>query len=254
MADRFTHAIEHLGSDKIEIRLGGIYNLESVARDSEKDHWTIMEILTAYIRKNSSILTATGQKRKKLKPVTFDVQTILTVIGRREVNFDPPGSYLNLNSTNLKGASLSKANLKEAHLHGANLQAARLVAANLQGAQLPDANLEGAILVETNLQAAFLIKANLKETSLQRANLSKAILNEANLQEASLHEANLQEASLDRANLKGAIFNKANLQKVSKFTLLQLSTVCSLFGTKFDDQLYDKLQKEFPNLLGAVYK
>ncbi len=37
----------------LEVRLGGIYALERIARDSPKDHWTIMEVLTAYVRENS---------------------------------------------------------------------------------------------------------------------------------------------------------------------------------------------------------
>ena len=39
----------------MEIRLGGIYALERISNESEKDYWPIMEILTAYVRKNSSV-------------------------------------------------------------------------------------------------------------------------------------------------------------------------------------------------------
>ena len=35
------------------IRLGGIYALERIARDSEKDHGPIMEVLTAYVREKA---------------------------------------------------------------------------------------------------------------------------------------------------------------------------------------------------------
>ena len=49
--DLFTKAIDQLGNDKqIEVRLGGIYALERIARDSEKDHGPIMEVLTAFVR------------------------------------------------------------------------------------------------------------------------------------------------------------------------------------------------------------
>src|SRR5437016_5215049 len=59
ITERYTKAIEELGATdalgqkRLELRLGGIYALERIARDSEKDHWPIMEILTAYIRQNS---------------------------------------------------------------------------------------------------------------------------------------------------------------------------------------------------------
>jgi hypothetical protein len=59
ITDRFTKAIEQLGSlddkgkPKLEIRLGGIYALERIARDSERDHTVIMEVLTTYVREHS---------------------------------------------------------------------------------------------------------------------------------------------------------------------------------------------------------
>jgi type VI protein secretion system component VasK len=50
ITDRFTKAIDHLGKDKLAVRLGAIYALERIARDSEYDHWAVMEILTAFVR------------------------------------------------------------------------------------------------------------------------------------------------------------------------------------------------------------
>ena len=50
--DRYTKAIAQLGKledgkPNIEVRLGGIYALERLASDSPRDHWTIMEVLSA---------------------------------------------------------------------------------------------------------------------------------------------------------------------------------------------------------------
>ena len=53
ITERFTRAIEQLGSEKLAIRLGGIYALERISKDSKKDHWTVMEVLTAFIRENA---------------------------------------------------------------------------------------------------------------------------------------------------------------------------------------------------------
>src|SRR5664280_880926 len=43
LTDRYTKAVEQLGSDKIEVRLGGIYALERLMRDSPADQPTIVE-------------------------------------------------------------------------------------------------------------------------------------------------------------------------------------------------------------------
>src|SRR5215475_6813697 len=53
LTERFSKAVELLGSEKLDVRLGGIYALERIARDSRKDHWTVMEILTAFVREQS---------------------------------------------------------------------------------------------------------------------------------------------------------------------------------------------------------
>ena len=53
ITERFTRAVNQLGSRKIEIRLGGIYALERISKESDKYYWIVMKILTAYVRTNS---------------------------------------------------------------------------------------------------------------------------------------------------------------------------------------------------------
>jgi hypothetical protein len=53
MTDRYTKAITQLGSKEVDVRMGGIYALERVARDSARDHPTVMEVLAAFIREHS---------------------------------------------------------------------------------------------------------------------------------------------------------------------------------------------------------
>jgi hypothetical protein len=50
LTERYTKAIEQLGSDKLDVRLGGIYALERIAADSERDHPTVVEVLSAFVR------------------------------------------------------------------------------------------------------------------------------------------------------------------------------------------------------------
>lgn len=53
ITESFSKAVEHLGSDKIEMRLGGIYTLERIARESLIEHWPVMETLTAFVRERA---------------------------------------------------------------------------------------------------------------------------------------------------------------------------------------------------------
>lgn len=172
ITERFTRAIDQLGAvdeadktKKLEIRLGGIYALEQIAKDSETFYWPIIEILTAYVRENSKIPKDEdgNPDYDKANRVTADIQAILTVIGRRARNSRKgEDRSLNLGRTNLCGAILEEAELQNALLDDANLANAFLSGANLQVAFIEYANLRGAILDETNLKYAILHGADLR--------------------------------------------------------------------------------------------
>jgi hypothetical protein len=53
ITESFSKAIEQLGSDKLEVRLGGIYALERISQESPQDHWAVMENLTAFVRERT---------------------------------------------------------------------------------------------------------------------------------------------------------------------------------------------------------
>ena len=221
ITERFSKAVEQIGNPKEEVVIGGIYSLERIAKDSPKDQWRIMEVLTSYIRKNSPIPSNIQQLEpeerekalEKLPSVSIPVQAALTVIGRRKVENDQAGDNLaetndfagdNLAETTdfskIKILDLSRTNLRGANLNGANLNRANLWEANLNGANLNRAN-----LYRAELKGANLIRANLKGANLDGANL----LNRANLNRGILTTgwliANLDEANLNGANLNGAV-------------------------------------------------
>jgi hypothetical protein len=136
ITDRFTKAIAQLGDKNLSVRLEGIYALERIAKDSESDHWSVMEVLTAFVREYSHgksnalrawmpILFEKDQwpeDRARSKPPA-DIQAVLTVIGRRTRTFgNGEMQSLNLRNANLQGADLRGAQLQGARLWGAQLQ------------------------------------------------------------------------------------------------------------------------------------
>lgn len=198
---RYTQAIEQLGSDKPDVRIGGIYALERIARDSPRDHPTIMEVLAAFIRMHSHEQWPPAQpgEQRPERATRPDVQAAATVIGRRTIRYDiePP---------DLTAADLTRADLTGANLTSANLTRANLISANLTGTNLTSAWLDDADLTSANLG-----HANLTSAWLDDANLTSANFGGANLTSAGLDRANLNAAWLDGANLAGAYFGRANL-------------------------------------------
>ena len=245
ITERFTRAVDQLGSRKLEIRLGGIYALERISHESEKDYWSILEILTAYVRINSPIksevteveVTNSQNKASVHTKLNTDIEATIEVLRRRLLYFGKgetesiklDNTYLyeanftkanlqgaNLSEADLSGADLSLANLSGANLEGADLIAANLEEADLSGADLSLANFFRADLSEADLSGADLSLANFSEADLSLANLSgtdltAAILSKANLSEADLSGADLTAAILSKANLSEANLSEANL-------------------------------------------
>jgi hypothetical protein len=189
VTERFSTSVTQIGNAKEVVRIGGIYSLERIAKDSPKDHWTIMEVLTAYVRQNSPL----PPKGKVASPIPIDIQSALTVIGRRNSKQESADKTLDLSSSNLERANLGGANLESASLRGANLILANLLAANLRGADLLAANLWGANLRGANLWGANLWGANLWGANLWGANLWGADLFDADLRHTYLRDADLRE-------------------------------------------------------------
>ncbi len=240
--DRFTRAIDQLGSEKTEIRLGAISALEIIANKSDEYYWRIMENLTAYIRRNSSI---EDQRLKEQGKVQFDIQAILSVIKKcnkpddfiEPCGLDLQDTYLckaNLSEAllervNLQGANLKETNFTKAHLEGADLygadltgadlteahlEGANLKGANFKGANLKKADLEGADFIEMDLEEHYIVKkANFEDAKLEGAHLKEAYLAEVNLKKANFEGADLEEANFEGANLTEANLEGANLKR-----------------------------------------
>ncbi|WP_345661235.1 pentapeptide repeat-containing protein [Streptomyces venetus] len=235
ITDRYTNAVENLGDDAMDVRLGGIYALQRIMQDWPRDHPTIANVLATYVRTHSS------KPPKKGQDVPADVFAALTVLAHRDPTRDDsffpdlrkthlPGielrprqvgdksaelSRANLSDANLTRAVLVDANLTKANLTGVNLTSANLIGANLAGANLAGVNLTGAELINANLARAYryleLRTMNLTDANLTDANLSNTDLTDANLSNTDLTNANLSNANLSNANLSGADLPNTNL-------------------------------------------
>jgi hypothetical protein len=272
ITERFTRAIEQLGNPAIEIRLGGIYALERIANESEKDYWPIMKILAAYIREKSPIkeecIEAKGsEQQEKDKPLPTDIQVILELICKRKPSFN---EELDLQNSNLRKAQLSEGHLEYADLRGADLRGA-----DLKFAFISSARLNGAILTKADIKSAHLEEAELEKAHLEGAYLEHSILKGVNLTEAHLegthldysnlgyiewtindqvhhHISNtkLRGAFLEGANLEYADLQKADLKGAKNLTVDQLSKAKTLYKAELDEGLEAELRaKGFGHLL-----
>jgi uncharacterized protein YjbI with pentapeptide repeats len=194
-SERFTRAIDQLGSTSVETRIGGIYGLDQIAEQSPENTGPVGEVLLAWLNNRPR---PDSRPKTQLREHAPDVQAALTVL--------TGGRYASIvaNRLNLQGLGLRDADLGDAALGSANLRDADLRDANLGSADLLEADLRGAILVDAFLTDAKLVAADLRNADLRNAILVGARLHHANLRGADLRGALLRGADLGGADLGGA--------------------------------------------------
>jgi uncharacterized protein YjbI with pentapeptide repeats len=262
ISNQLSKGFEQLASDKVAMRLGGIYALEGVMNTSERPEQyrgPVLEMLCAFVREY------TIGKTVFEKPA-IDIQAALAVIGRRKGQELPDLAQVNirganLSGANLRGADLDSANLNSAYLSGAYLSGANLLGANLTGANLTSAHLgrvdltgadlTGANLGLADLNGAHLSGANLTDANLGGTNLRSADLSGANLRGADLRGANLTGAypigaDLTGANLRGADLTGTNLRGAKNLIQTQLNEACGNSETELPEGLDLTLLKPCP--------
>jgi Pentapeptide repeats (8 copies) len=263
ITERFTTAIDQLGKiddrgDKLfEIRIGGVYALDRIARESEEDYWPIMEVLCAYVRKHAprtwlpEIQESAGDPKedkrsdeeisrgvsKRAEVDAFNTnapghgrtqQDGIWFWGSRE--HEPADPDIQAIITVLRRRSLNVPSGPKSYLVIAPgmraIRALDLHETNLTNANFSLTNLRNAIFFGANLKGAWLWESNLTSAQLSRANLTGASLAGADLTEALLAEADLTQArlsgaNLTRANLIGADLSGADLSGVRHRHLTQ---------------------------------
>jgi hypothetical protein len=183
ITERFTRAVEQLGDDeKLDVRLGGIYALERIARDSRTHYEPAIEVLAAFLREHAD-WRPPGDEKLGLPD---DLQAAATAVGRRDRTNERPSYRLNLTRVDLSHAWLGEADLAHARLNRANLSAVDLTGANLSGATLSGADLTATELSGADLSSAYITRAVLFAANLSGADLTGADLSGAELGEASL--------------------------------------------------------------------
>jgi Pentapeptide repeats (8 copies) len=191
VTDSFGSAIDQLGSDQLDVRLGGIYALERLMHESPADEASILEVLSAYVRDHARPSAAAATSAVNAPDLPTDIQAALTVLGRRP----DPSSH--------QGIDLSDISLTNADLTGANLTGADLKGTDLTDGLLTDANLTGTDLTAANLTGVSLSGASLYCAHLSGANLTGAHLTGTDLTCADLSQVNLTDAVVANADLTG---------------------------------------------------
>ena len=172
ITERFMRAIEQLGNPSPQVRIGAIFALERIARESPADRPHIVSTLAALVRERlPASAVGEGGYVHVLMQRAPDAQAALTALCRAPLCTDRCDSA-EIGGLDLSRTDLRRASLRNADLHRANLWGAHLENADLRSANLTDANLDNAYFgTITPGQPGFERGADLRGATLTRTRL-----------------------------------------------------------------------------------
>ncbi|MFJ2005982.1 pentapeptide repeat-containing protein [Streptomyces chartreusis] len=252
ITSRFNAAVGNLGSQSLDIRLGGIYALQRIMQDSARDHPTVVSVLAAFAQRHAGssadslkeplviptvqpgVPPADSRNDTEVPPTPEpDVRAAIATLAHRRPDRDR-GTVIDLSTTDLRGlrfterapiklpgVDLTEADLRLASLIGADLHEASMYKANLEYADLDRANLRGADLSDASLTGTSLDGADLRRanmgcgyTDVETGGLYYCVnLQDSWLQGADLRNAEMSDADLRNATLSGADLRGADLSR-----------------------------------------
>ncbi|MFD0278839.1 pentapeptide repeat-containing protein [Kitasatospora sp. NPDC127111] len=256
VTDRFSRAVEQLGSDKLDVRIGGIYALRRIADHSERDHESVVSIMAAYLRTHlpwppqepgAPAADASINSVRPLETRAADAQVALTCLG--VLTQDRTPGWLNVSFTDLRRADCDGLWLSGVNLDGTCLEAASVYQVNLRGASLIRANLRHAELGTSILHRARCTGADLRGARLLKADLREADFSGADLREANLRKARaggtvFVRADLRMADLRGCDLSGADLRQARLETALASSL--TVWPSGFDAEAAGVVAAEDP--------
>jgi uncharacterized protein YjbI with pentapeptide repeats len=235
--ERFSRAIEQLGSSRLVNRVAAMGGLDAVIRGSvAADREPALQVILAYLRTahrprggasyyteirhrdcSRHALTDVGDVRGDGPRLPDpDMQAAVSILVARgglderlhnlsQLDFTAlDGDDANFRGAHLSGAVLSFANLNRARFTDAELGDTRFYRSCLRDASFAGASAHGVLLIGSDLTGADLSHADLTRANLDSAGLESANLASADLESANLEGARLRGASLESADLRGA--------------------------------------------------
>lgn len=210
ITERFTKAVDQLGSSNLDVRIGGLYALERIARNSAADRSAIQFLLGAFIRTHAPWpvgapggpehpTAAVDEHLPWMRVRAADIQAAMGVLGRL-----PP-------SRDETVISLSRVDLRSIALRDSRLSRSRFRYTNLARSVMSGMWLEGSDLTTADLRRATLDHAHLAGANLSRATLQGANLHGTDLSHADLRGTDLSDTVLDRTVLTRAQADNATI-------------------------------------------
>jgi hypothetical protein len=161
--DRFSKAIDQLSSDHLGTRMGGVYAMEQIAEVAPSYRGHIGALLASFVRQHAPWPPSRppeevdAERQRYHGGLRDDIGAAMAALSRRAMIL--PGSGIELEKVDLRGADLAGHDLSRfcfagSNLEGANLSGCDLTGTTFSGASLKDADITGATLTGADFNGA----------------------------------------------------------------------------------------------------
>ncbi|MET8428325.1 pentapeptide repeat-containing protein [Nocardia sp. NPDC004860] len=208
VTDRFTKAVAALDLPGQSSRIGGIYSLEQLAKDSPDLRVPIFEVLSEFVRFKAHVDRPSDCRTDT--PLSDDLQAALTVIGRRTY---PTAEIISLNSTCLPGATLDDANLSAVTFTDSNLTNVSMHNATFYSPY--DGYGARWAFIRSNLTGTDLFGDDLHDFHFGTAKLDRAFVVGTTLTDATFELSSLTGTDFALSDLSNACFGNSDLSNAT---------------------------------------
>lgn len=172
LAESFSNAMEQLGSDKLAVRIGGIYSLELIARADKERHASILTILRAKVKeigrsdawvKFASISrpgdptpnpSLTPQEYLLVQSQREELQNCIDFFARRDKKLDPEGYRVLLTGIPFCGIKFWGDGFLKEDFEGSSFKDVSFEAGDFSEAKFSGCGFEGVDFKDVNLTEA----------------------------------------------------------------------------------------------------
>lgn len=264
ITERFTKAVEQLGSPELAVRQGAIHALWRIAEDSpERDYPSVLDVLCSFVRNKEwpeetdsegrtippqpdviTVLDRIRDRSDKLRKIEFRSHIRFSIQRDRKNGETAPQFWLGfiLYKRNTK----FPINLSRSYLCGAELQNTDLTGAKLSNAKLDFANLRNSKLTSADCSEVSAKSTDFRDSQLPLANFFNAEMDHVDFNGADLTASNFNRASLrnmaaNKAQFKEATFWGADLTEARLSNANFSSTIfweANLEGALFHETIF----------------
>lgn len=203
-AERLGAAIEGLGGDSLQRRVGSILSLGAMVSDERGDMSVVINVLCSFIR----TATTGDDYRTEFSniPPRADIQAAISVLAQARRRM----SWWKWVEIDLRGSVLSRANFDRGDFRRALFQDCLLTESSFFRSRLARANFSRAMLGGSNFN-----QTDLRRASFFRSASPASTFRRSNIVNANLTRANLAECSFDGARIINCTFGQSALERSS---------------------------------------